>query len=63
MKVDTRLIHSASITRRRGVTSAKLTHTVAGGRYTTAPLIFPAKKGGIKVLPAQVSASGPLRHY
>ena len=44
MKVDTPLIHSASITRRRGVTSAKLTHTVAGGRYTTAPLIFPAKK-------------------
>jgi hypothetical protein len=44
MKVHTPLIHSASITRRRGVTSAKLTHTFAGGRYTTAPLIFPAKK-------------------
>ena len=42
MKVDTPLIHSASITRRRGVTSAKLTHTVAGGRYTTAPHLFPA---------------------
>ena len=30
MKVDTPLIHSASITRRRGVTSAKLTHTQSG---------------------------------
>ena len=42
MKVHTPFVHSATIT--RGVTSAKLTHTVAGGRYTTAPLIFPAKK-------------------
>ena len=39
MKVYTTFILSASIT--RGVTYAKLTHTVAEGRYTTAPL-FPA---------------------
>ena len=38
MEVHTPFIHSASIT--RGVTNAKPTHTVAGGRYTTAPLIF-----------------------
>ena len=38
MKVHTPFIHSANIT--RGVTSAKLTHTVAGGRYTTAPQLF-----------------------
>ena len=40
MKVYTTFILSASIT--RGVTYAKLTHTVAGGRYTTAPHLFPA---------------------
>ena len=40
MKVYTTFIHSASIT--RGVTYAKLTHTVAEGRYTTAPYLFPA---------------------
>ena len=40
MKVYTTFIHSASIT--RGVTYAKLTHTGAEGRYTTAPYIFPA---------------------
>ena len=40
MKVYTTFIHSASIT--RGVTYAKLTHTVAEGRYTTAPYSFPA---------------------
>ncbi len=39
MKVYTTFIHSASIT--RGVTYAKLTHTVAEGRYTTAPHLFP----------------------
>ena len=40
MKVYTTFILSASIT--RGVTYAKLTHTVAEGRYTTAPYLFPA---------------------
>ena len=40
MKVYTTFILSASIT--RGVTYAKLTHTVARGRYTTAPYLFPA---------------------
>ena len=39
-KVYTTFILSASIT--RGVTYAKLTHTVAEGRYTTAPYLFPA---------------------
>ena len=39
MKVYTTFILSASIT--RGVTYAKLTHTVAEGRYTTAPHLFP----------------------
>ena len=39
MKVYTTFILSASIT--RGVTYAKLTHTVAEGRYTTAPYLFP----------------------
>ena len=41
MKVYTTFILSASIT--RGVTYAKLTHTVAEGRYTTAPYLFPAR--------------------
>ena len=41
MKVYTTFIHSASITLARGVTYAKLTHTVAEGRYTTAPHLFP----------------------
>ena len=47
MKVYTTFILSASIT--RGVTYAKLTHTVAEGRYTTqagtvtAPYLFPAQ--------------------
>ena len=40
MKVYTTFILSASIT--RGVTYAKLTHTVAEGRYTTAPYLFSA---------------------
>ena len=40
MKVYTTFILSASIT--RGVTYAKLTHTVAEGRYTTVPHLFPA---------------------
>jgi hypothetical protein len=42
MKVYTTFIQvlSASIT--RGVTYAKLTHTVAEGRYTTAPYLFSA---------------------
>ena len=38
-KVYTTFILSASIT--RGVTYAKLTHTVAEGRYTTAPYLCP----------------------
>ena len=42
MKVYTTFILSASITRPGGVTYAKLTHTVARGRYTTAPYLFPA---------------------
>ena len=46
MKVYTTFIHSASIT--RGVTYAKLTHTVAEGRYTTAPHLFRM----IQLLPA-----------
>ena len=41
MKVYTTFILSASIT--RGVTYAKLTHTVAEGRYTTAPYLNLAK--------------------
>ena len=41
MKVYTTFILSASIT--RGVTYAKLTHTVAEGRYTTAAYLFPAQ--------------------
>ena len=43
MKVYTTFILSASIT--RGVTYVKLTHTVAEGRYTTAPYLFPADVG------------------
>ena len=44
MKVYTTFILSASIT--RGVTYAKLTHTVAEpeGWYTTAPYLFPAER-------------------
>ena len=40
-KVYTTFILSASIT--RGVTYAKLTHTVAEGRYSTAPYLLPAE--------------------
>ena len=51
MKVYTTFILSASIT--RGVTYAKLTHTVAEGRYTTVPYLFPAKRtiddGGVDI--------------
>ena len=45
MKVYTTFILSASIT--RGVTYAKLTHTVARGRYTTAPTYFLHRPRGI----------------
>ena len=51
MKVYTTFILSASIT--RGVTYAKLTHTVAEGRYTTVPYLFPATRtiddGGVDI--------------
>ena len=47
MKVYTTFILSASIT--RGVTYAKLTHTVAEGRYTTAPYLFPAGCVGLPI--------------
>ena len=40
-EVYTTFTHSASIT--RGVTYAKLTHTVAEGRYSTAPYLLPAE--------------------
>ena len=46
-KVYTTFILSASITRR--VTYAKLTHTVAEGRYTTAPYLFPAGCVGLPI--------------
>ena len=46
-KVYTTFILSASIT--RGVTYAKLTHTVAEGRYTTAPYLFPAGCVGLPI--------------
>ena len=50
-KVYTTFILSASIT--RGVTYAKLTHTVAEGRYTTVPYLFPATRtiddGGVDI--------------
>ena len=42
MKVYTTFILSATSSITRGVTYAKLTHTVAEGRYTTAPYLFPA---------------------
>ena len=51
MKVNTTFILSASIT--RGITYAKLTHTVAEGRYTTVPYLFPATRtiddGGVDI--------------
>jgi len=47
MKVYTTFILSASIT--RGVTYAKLTHTVAEGRYTTAPYLFPASSSSCHI--------------
>ena len=42
MKVYTTFILQVSASITRGVTYAKLTHTVAEGRYTTAPYLFPA---------------------
>jgi hypothetical protein len=42
MKVYTTFILTSSASITRGVTYAKLTHTVARGRYTTAPYLFPA---------------------
>ena len=42
MKVYTTFILTSSASITRGVTYAKLTHTVARGRYTTAPHLFPA---------------------
>ena len=51
MKVYTTFTLSASIT--RGVTYAKLTHTVAEGRHTTVPYLFPATRtiddGGVDI--------------
>ena len=61
MKVYTTFILSASITRPGGVTYAKLTHTVARGRYTTEPYLFPAPGEGqpsLVLLLVSVSASG-----
>jgi hypothetical protein len=58
-EVYTTFINSASIT--RGITYAKLTHTVARGRYTTEPYLFPAPGEGqpsLVLLLVSVSASG-----